>query len=31
MEIMIITKIEKNPYGEDVADKTMAIFENILK
>ena len=31
IERMISTKIEKNPYGEDVADKTMAIFEDKLK
>jgi UDP-N-acetylglucosamine 2-epimerase len=31
IELMIQTKIHRNPYGENVAKKTMAALENIIK
>ena len=27
---MLQVKIEKNPYGENVVEKTMAVFEDII-
>jgi hypothetical protein len=27
---MLQVKIEKNPYGENVAEKTMAVFDDII-
>jgi UDP-N-acetylglucosamine 2-epimerase len=31
IELMLQTRIDKNPYGENVAEKTMAVLENIIR